>query len=179
MDFNKSETKKNLHKTFAGESRASAKYNIYSQIAKREGQEYIAGIFDETSKNELAHATIVYKDILKKSGTTLENLKDAIEGETDEYINIYKEFEKTARAEGFVDIANFYKELREIEEGHKKRYESIYNNLITGNMFKRDTSKTWHCRNCGYLHEGLSAPKKCPACGYPQGYFEVYCKNFK
>ena len=90
----------------------------------------------------------------------------------------YKEFEQVAREEGFEEIANLFQEIAEVEEEHEKRFRALLKNLETGKVFKKDTAVRWRCRNCGYVHEGLEAPKVCPACAHPQSYYEVACDNY-
>lgn len=175
MDLRGSKTEKNLYRTFAGESRARNKYNLYAEKARAEGYQWVAQIFDSTAINELGHARRVYRDFLKLVCNTKENLVDAICGETEEYRDIYAKFEKEAREEGFNDIANFYKELREVEEAHSKRFKELYNKLDDGTMFTGSEDSKWVCMNCGYIHEGSMVPERCPLCGYPRAYFKPYC----
>lgn len=177
MNLKGSRTEKNLLRTFAGESRARNKYSFYAEKAKREGYEYIKQVFDETAENEKAHAREVFDDFLKLLNDTRDNLKDAIEGETLESMKLYKEFEDIARAEGFIEIADFYKELREVEENHSNKFMKIRKLLDEEKMFKRDTEQKWQCMNCGYIYIGKDAPKKCPLCKYLQSYFKIYCEN--
>lgn len=179
MNLKGSKTEENLLRTFAGESRARNKYNLYAEKARKQGFEYIASIFDETAGNEKAHAREVLGRFLGMIKSTEDNLKDAIAGESAESSRIYKEFENTARQEGFIEIADFYKELSEVEENHSNRYTAILNELETGYEFKRDTDVKWQCMNCGYIHIGKEAPKVCPLCKYPQAYFKIYCEDFK
>jgi len=179
MNIKGSKTEQNLLKTFAGESRARNKYTFYAEKAKEEGFEFIAAIFYETAENEKAHARRVFNDFLKDNKTTAENLLNAAMGEAYESEKMYKEFEKTARQEGFEEIANFYKELAETEEYHKERFKAILENLKDGKIFKRNIKVKWHCRNCGYIHEDYEAPERCPLCNFPKSYFEIYCENFK
>lgn len=179
MHLKGSKTEQNLYKTFAGESRARTKYTLYSEKARQQGYQYIASIFASTALNELAHARRVFNDFLKLNKSTDENLMDAAMGEALETEKLYKEFEETAKEEGFMEIAAFFKELREVEEEHKERFLSILKNLKSGKMFRSDSDVKWHCMNCGYIHIGKEAPSKCPLCKFPQGYFEVYCENFK
>ncbi|WBW95905.1 rubrerythrin [Oceanirhabdus sp. W0125-5] len=174
-----SKTEKNLLKTFAGESRARNKYTFYADKARAEGYEYIASIFEETGENEKAHAREVFNRFLKLVGTTEENLREAAEGESFESFNLYKQFEEEARREYFYEIADFYKELQEVEEAHNKRYLQILNNLEQGKMYKRDRDAEWQCMNCGYIHTGKEAPKNCPLCKYPQAYFKIKCEDYK
>ncbi len=179
MQLKGSKTEKNLLKTFAGESRARNKYTFYAEKARTEGYEYIASIFEETGGNEKAHAREVFNRYLKLVGTTADNLKDAAEGEALESSRLYKQFEEEARREGFYEIADFYKELQEVEEGHNERYSDILRNLEQGMMFKRNRDAEWQCMNCGYVHTGKEAPKYCPLCKYPQSYFKIKCEDYK
>lgn len=176
MDLKGSKTEKNLYRTFAGESRARNKYNLYGEKARIEGYQWIASVFDETAINEMAHGRRVYAQFLGLVGSTKENLKDSIMGETEEYKNIYKRFEEEARAEGFTDIADFYKELQEVEESHAERYMMLLDKIEKGNIFKGNADSKWVCMNCGYIHEGEEAPKVCPLCKYPQAYFKPQCE---
>ena len=179
MHLKGSKTEKNLLKTFAGESRARNKYTFYADKAKAEGYQYIASIFEETGENEKAHAREVFNRYLKLVGTTADNLKDAAEGEAFESSKLYKQFEEEARCEGFYEIADFYKELQEVEEAHNERYADILRNLEQGKMFKRDKEVEWHCMNCGYIHVGKEAPEQCPLCKYSQAYFKIKCEDYK
>lgn len=179
MNLKGSKTEMNLFKTFAGESRARNKYNLYAEKARKEGYKYIESIFDATAENEKAHAREVLGRYLCMIGTTSQNLKDSAEGEAMESNMIYKGFEKTAREEGFEEIANFFKELIETEENHMIRFREIKKNLDDGNTFKRDVPVKWQCMNCGYIHIGKEAPKVCPLCKYSQGYFKIYCEDYK
>lgn len=172
-----SETEKNLYKTFAGESRARVKYELFAEKAKQEGYQWLGELFSDVGANELAHARAAYKMFLSLIGDTLSNLRDAVSGETDEYTNVYKEFEETASKEGFTDIANFFKELREVEEEHSKNFKELADKLASGNIFKGDKNSKWYCMNCGYIYEGDEAPAVCPLCKYPKGYFKKYCEE--
>lgn len=179
MNIRGSRTEKNLLKTFAGESRARNKYTFYAEKAEQEGYEYIAAVFLETAGNEMAHAREVFKRYLGLVGNTAENLRNAAEGEAEESSRLYKEFEKTAREEGFREIADFYKELAEVEENHMIRYREIREKLTRGMEFERNREVAWQCMNCGYIHLGKSAPEICPLCKYPQAYFKIKCEDYK
>ena len=177
MDLKGSKTEKNLYRTFAGESRARNKYTLYAEAARCEGYQWVASVFDITALNELAHARRVYGQFLNNVCSTKENLIDAACGETDEYKNIYAKFEEEARQEGFTEIADFYKELREVEENHSEVFKDLYSRIENGTMFSGGTKDSkWVCMNCGYIHEGEEAPLKCPLCGYPREYFKPYCE---
>ena len=179
MQLKGTNTEKNLLKTFAGESRARNKYTLYAEKAKKEGYEFVASVFEATAYNELAHAREVFNRFLMMNKNTAENLMDAAAGEALESSNLYKRFEKEARYEGFIEIADFYKELQEVEESHEIRFVKIHENLMAGMMFKRNNEVKWQCMNCGYIHIGTEAPVVCPLCKYPRAYFKIYCEDYK
>ena len=184
------ETIKNLLKAFAGESQARNRYTYFASVARKEGFEQIAAIFEETADNEKEHAKVFFKYLkggdltieasypAGKIGTTAENLLAAAEGEKMEWGTIYPDFEKTARGEGFNDVADSFKEIAEVEEKHEKRFRKLLENVKNGKVFKRDKVVKWKCRNCGYVHEGKEAPKECPACKHPQSFYELWCENY-
>lgn len=185
-----SETEKNLLKAFAGESQARTRYTYFASVAKKEGYEQISAIFLETSDNEKEHAKVFFKYLeggeveitasypAGKIGTTAENLLAAAEGEKMEWGNLYPQFEKIARKEGFKEIADSFKEIGEVEEQHEKRYRKLLDNVKKGKVFKKDKVVRWRCRNCGYMHEGPEAPKMCPACKHPQSFYEIVAENY-
>lgn len=172
-----SQTEKNLWEAFSGESQARTKYTIWASRAKKEGYEQIAGFFNETSDNEKEHAEMWFK-YLGGVGDTAQNLEEAAKGENYEHTTMYKDFEKVAREEGFEEIANFFREVGEVEEVHEKRYLKLLDNLRKGEVFKKKEVVKWKCRNCGYIHEGKEAPERCPACDHEQKYYEVFCENY-
>ena len=177
MELKGSRTEQNLLTAFAGESQARNKYTYFAAVAKEEGLEQIAGIFMETAENEREHAKKEF-DYLKGIGDTAANLKAAAEGEHYEWTEMYAEFEQVAREEGFTEIADFFKEVGEVEEEHEKRYLALLKNLKEGKVFKKDKVVRWKCRNCGYVHKGTEAPEKCPACGFSQSYYELMAENY-
>jgi len=177
MELKGSKTEQNLLAAFAGESQARNKYTYFASVAKKKGLEQIAGIFLETADNEKEHAKRIFT-LLKGIGNTEANLKAAAEGENHEWTEMYPGFEKVAREEGFTKIADFFREVAEVEEEHEKRYNALLKNLEEGKVFKKDEVVKWKCRNCGYVHKGEEAPKPCPACAHAQGYFEVLCENY-
>jgi rubrerythrin len=173
-----SQTEKNLQEAFAGESQARNKYTFFASVARKEGYQQIAAIFEETAGHEKEHAERAFK-FLKGIGPTTENLKDAAAGENYEWTSMYKEFEKIARQEGFDEIADFFEEVGEVEEEHEKRYLALLRNIKEGRVFKREDEKTrWQCRNCGYIHTGKEAPEICPACAHPQSYYQLAAENY-
>lgn len=174
-----SKTEKNLLAAFAGESQARNKYTYYASQAKKEGYEQISALFLETADNEKEHAKIWFKKLHDgKVPSTIENLKDAAAGEKFEWTEMYKEFEETARAEGFADIAALFKMVGAIEKHHEERYLKLLNNIEGDMVFKKNGKTFWICRNCGHITESESAPKMCPVCAHPQSYFETWCQNY-
>jgi rubrerythrin len=184
------ETEKNLLKSFAGESQARNRYTFFASVAKKEGFEQIAAIFEETAANEKEHAEVFFKYLeggpLEITATypagviadTAANLLAAAEGEHEEWGELYPEFAKVAEEEGFDDIAYSFREIAEVEEQHEIRYRKLLANVENDRVFKRDKVVKWHCRNCGYIHEGESAPDVCPACKHPQAYYELFVEAY-
>ncbi|MFC2038473.1 rubrerythrin [Chloroflexota bacterium] len=177
MELKGSKTEQSLLTAFAGESQARNKYTYFASVAKKEGYEQIAGIFQETADNEKEHAEVEFK-YLQGIGDTVANLKAAAEGEHYEWTDMYVDMEKIAREEGFTEIADFFKEVAEVEEVHEKRYLALLKNIQEGKVFKRDKEVKWKCRNCGYVHTGTEAPELCPACAHPQSYYELLAENY-
>ena len=170
-------TEQNLLKAFQGESEARNKYTYFASVSKKEGFVQISKIFEETSDNEKEHGKIWFKQ-LNKLGTTTENLKQAIETEGYEAKTMYPDFAKTAKEEGFEDIAKLFEEVAEVEQEHHDRYFKLLKNIENNTVFKSEKETYWHCLNCGYIHKGTSAPKICPACSHPQDYFERKPENY-
>jgi rubrerythrin len=177
MELKGSKTEKNLWEAFAGESQARNKYTYFASIAKKEGYEQISGVFIETADNEKEHAKMAFK-FLGELGDTVANLKAAAAGENYEWTEMYKDFEKIAREEGFEEIADFFHEVAEVEEEHEKRYRQLLARVEKGDVFSRDHEIKWHCRNCGYVHTGKEAPKECPACYHPQAHYQPKAENY-
>ena len=183
-------TEKNLLAACAGESQARNRYTYFAGAARKEGFVQIADIFEETANQEKEHAKRFFKfleggmvEILAAYpagviGTTLENLKAAAAGEHEEHTDLYPEFARIAREEGFVAVAMVFEAICVAERQHEKRYNDLAANIEAGRVFKRDQAVVWRCRNCGYLHEGASAPEMCPACAHPQAHFELLGENW-
>jgi rubrerythrin len=184
------ETEKNLLKAFAGESQARNRYTFFASVARKEGYEQIANIFEETAGNEREHAEVFFKYLVGGDvgieavypagiiGDTKANLEAAADGEKMGWSKIYADFEKIARKEGFEEIAISFKEIAEVEEFHEKRYRKLARNVGSGEVFKKKGVVKWHCINCGYIHEGTEAPKECPACKHSQAYYELLAENY-
>ena len=174
-----SKTLENLKVAFAGESQARVKYQFYASRAKKDGYEQVSEIFTETSDNEKEHAKIWYKLINDGVGDTKENLKLAIEGETYEYSDMYREFAETARREGFDEIAEKFEQVGNIEKEHEARFSKLLQNIEDDIVFKSDKVTVWKCRNCGYIYTGDKAPEVCPVCAHPQSFFEIKATNYQ
>ncbi|MGE5550272.1 MAG: rubrerythrin [Bacteroidota bacterium] len=177
MQLKGSRTEANLKQAFAGESQARNKYTYFASVARREGYEQIAAIFQETADNEKEHAKLHLK-LLGGIGDTIANLKEGIAGENYEWTSMYKDFESVAREEGFSAIAELFRGLAAVEAEHERRYRDLLRNLGSGEVFKRAGVRQWHCRNCGYIHSGAEAPEKCPVCAHPKAFFELKCDNY-
>jgi len=179
MELKGSQTEKNLIAAFAGESQARNKYTYYASKAKKEGYEQIAAIFEETAGNEKEHAKLWFKQL--NGGdvpSTVENLKAAIEGETYEYENMYADFAKIAKEEGFDQIAKLFEMVGEIEKHHAERYKILLENINEDKVFHRDEERIWICRNCGHVYYGKDALKVCPVCNHPESFMELKAENF-
>ena len=179
MELKGSKTEQNLMTAFAGESQARNKYTYYASKAKKDGYEQIAAIFEETANNEKEHAKMWFKELHGGSvPSTIENLKDAAEGENYEWTDMYDEFARVAREEGFTRIAFLFEGVAKIEKEHEERYRKLIENIEGGLVFSRDGDKIWKCRNCGHIVIGKEAPKVCPICTHPQSYFEIKAENY-
>jgi len=184
------ETEKNLLAAFAGESQARNRYTYFASVAKKEGYEQIAAIFQETADNEKEHAKRFFKLLeggeveIKASypagviGTTAENLQAAADGELLEWGTLYKDAAEIAKKEGFEQVALQFDEIAKVEMHHEARYRKLLENLNNDSVFKKKEKITWHCRNCGYVLEGTQAPQKCPACDHPQAFFQLKAENY-
>ena len=179
MELKGSRTEANLMTAFAGESQARNKYTYYASKAKKDGYVQIAQIFEETANNEKEHAKIWFK-LLHDGGvpTTVENLKDAAEGENYEWTEMYAEFAKVAKEEGFDNIAYLFEMVGAIEKEHEERYKKLLANVQDGLVFSKDNDIIWICSNCGHIHIGKKAPEVCPVCAHPQSYFMEKAKNY-
>ncbi|MBW1644390.1 MAG: rubrerythrin family protein [Deltaproteobacteria bacterium] len=184
------QTEKNILTAFSGESQARNRYTYFASQAKKDGYVQIQAIFEETANQEKEHAKRLFK-LLEGGeveitgafpagvvGTTLENLKESAAGENYEHTQMYPDFAKTAREEGFDDIADIFMAIAVAEKQHEKRYNDLAANIKAGKVFKREGKMTWRCRNCGYLHEGEQAPDVCPACAHQRAHFELLGENY-
>ena len=184
------ETEKNLLKAFAGESQARNRYEFYAKVAKKEGYEQIAALFQETANQEKQHAKRFFKflegGMLEITaafpagiiGTTQENLEAAANGEHEEWAELYPHFAEVAMKEGFKEIATAFKMIAKVEAEHEKRYRKLLQNILDGTVFERGEKVKWVCRNCGYVHEGTKPLETCPACLHPKSFFELLAENY-
>jgi rubrerythrin len=190
MDFVGSQTEKNLLAAFAGESQARTRYTFFASVARKEGYEQIAAIFEETSANEKEHAELFFKHLrggvveIKASypanviASTTDNLKAAAAGEKLEWGTLYPNFGEVAEQEGFSDVATTFWMVAKVEAYHERRYNKLLESIQTGKVFKKDAPIKWKCRNCGFVFEGPMVPDECPVCAHPKAYFEVWVENY-
>ena len=171
------QTEKNLHAAFAGESEARNKYTYFASKAKKEGFEQIAALFLQTAENEKEHAKLWFKE-LNGIGTTAENLAAAAAGENYEWTDMYEGFARTAEAEGFPELAAKFRGVAAIEKHHEERYRALLHNVEAKEVFAKSEVKVWECRNCGHIVVGTKAPDVCPVCNHPQAYFEINLQNY-
>ena len=183
-------TEQNLLKAFSGESQARNRYTYFASAAKKEGYEQVANIFTETAENEKEHAKVFFKYLeggdveitaVYPAGAikdTKANLQEAAAGENMEWAVIYQDFAKTARDEGFAEVARSFEQIAKVENFHEARYRKLINNVANAEVFKKKASVKWHCINCGYVIESAEAPRECPACKHPQSYYEVLAENY-
>ncbi len=183
-------TEQNLLKAFAGESQARNRYTYFASAAKKEGYEQIAALFLETAENEKEHAKVFFKyleggDVEITASypagmikDTRANLEEAAAGENLEWTTLYSDFAREARDEGFDEIARSFEQIAKVEKAHETRYRKLAQNIADKAVFQKKGPVRWHCRNCGYVVEGAEAPKECPACRHPQGYYEVLAENY-
>lgn len=190
MELKGSRTEKNILTAFAGESQARNRYTYFAAKAKEEGFVQISEIFEETANQEKEHAKRLFK-LLEGGeveitasfpagviGTTTENLKEAAGGEHYEWEEMYPTFAKVAKEEGYSSIAKIFEAIAVAEKQHEKRYLALRNNIEAGKVFKKDNPVIWRCRNCGYIHKGLEALERCPACDHPKAHFELLFENW-
>jgi len=189
-------TAENLMKAFAGESQAGGRYMMYASVADKEGYKQIRSIFIETADNEYEHAKRFYNLLLAgfegelpqnieitaefpiQKGTTLTNLLAAADGENEEWDELYPEFARIAKEEGFNEVYAAFTNIAKAETNHEKRFRKLAANIESGTVFKKDGKVYWKCGNCGYVLEGEGAPEVCPACLHPKAYFELYVETF-
>ena len=177
MDLKGSKTEANLLYAFAGESQARNKYTYFASVARKEGYEQIAAIFEETANNEKEHAKLWFKALGWLSDTPA-NLVSAAAGEHEEWTDMYKRFSEEAKAEGFDALAVQFAQVAQIEKRHEERYLKLAANIEKGEVWVKTAPNRWECRNCGHVHIGEKAPTVCPVCKHPQAFFQIEPENF-
>lgn len=190
MGLHGNKTEKNLLMAFAGESQARNRYTFFASVARKEGYEQIAALFQQTADEEKEHGKLFFKllqggDVeitasypAGKIGDTKSNLAAAAAGELLEWGTLYPSFASDAENEGFHDIAVLFKKVSEVEAHHEARYRKLHENMLKGTVFTSETPAKWYCRNCGFVHEGKTAPDKCPVCNHPKAHFEIAAENY-
>ena len=178
MQLKGSKTEKNLLTAYAGESQARNKYTFYASKAKKDGFVQIAQLFEETANNEKEHAKIWFKLLNDGIKDTAANLLDAAQSENYEWTDMYANFAKEAKQEGFDKIAFLFEEVGKIEKEHEMRYRKLLENVETKKVFIKDDIVVWECSNCGHIHVGKAAPQVCPVCDHPQAYFKLKAKKY-
>ncbi|MBI5417683.1 rubrerythrin family protein [Candidatus Poribacteria bacterium] len=190
MKLKGSKTEKNLLASFAGESQARNRYTYFAGVARKAGLEQISAIFLETAENEKEHAKKFFGFLQGGDveitasypagiiNDTASNLEASANGENIEWTKLYKDAAEMAKQEGFIEIARVFEEISKVEKAHETRYRKLLKNIKDNKVYRKDALAKWKCRNCGYIHEGLEAPKECPACSHPQGYYEIFCENY-
>lgn len=179
MELKGSQTEKNLMTAFAGESQARNKYTYYASQAKKDGYEQIAAIFEETAGNEKEHAKLWFKLLNGgKVPSTIDNLKDAAEGENYEWTDMYKSFSETAKEEGFDDIAELFRMVGDIEKHHEERYLTLLKKVEDNLVFETEEETIWICRNCGHVYRSKEALEVCPVCKHGKAYQEKRATNY-
>ena len=192
MEFKDSRTAQNLLKAFAGESQARNRYTFAAEIARKEGLEHVASVFEETAANEQAHAGLLYKVLSRMApgaleitagypvvaGDTIAQLKAACAGENEEWSALYPEFARIAREEDFPEAARAFEWIAKVEKEHEDRFRRLLDHVVNGTVFTRGEKIYWRCMECGHIHEGVAAPKACPVCLKPQAWFEPVAEKF-
>ena len=192
MEFKDSRTAQNLLKAFAGESQARNRYTFAAEIARKEGLEHVAAVFEETAANEQAHAGLFYKVLSRMApgaleitagypvvaGDTTAQLKAACSGENEEWSALYPEFARIAREEDFPEAARVFEWIAKVEKEHEDRFRRLLDHVVNGTVFQRGEKIFWRCMECGHIHEGLAAPKACPVCLKPQAFFQPVAEKF-
>ena len=178
MNLKGTKTEANLATAFAGESQARNKYTFYAALARKEGYEQIADLFELTAKNEKAHAKMWFDRLSSGSTETAHNLLDAAKGENYEWTQMYAEFAKEAKEEGFNDLAYLFDAVGKIEKEHEERFMKLLENIQQEKVFQKSEKVVWVCANCGHIHEGTSAPERCPVCSVPKSNFSLKAENY-
>lgn len=190
MKLIESKTYQNLARAYVGETQAYVRYQFVEYGARNEGYNALAEIVDKVVYNEFNHARLLYTLIQQASKNQIDNIQInagypfkekwnltenfALAAEDHESeIKMYQSFEKTARSEGFEDVANTFKMLADVEKQHKKIFDDLHNQLKNGTLYKKDKATTWRCSGCGYEASSKEAWDECPLCKAKQGFVNV------
>lgn len=179
MELKGSKTEQNLNNAYATECKARTKYEFFAAQARKDGYQQIAALFDETARNEKEHAEMWYKALNGGSmPETLPALREAAQNENYEWTDQYADYARTAREEGFDQLAGLFEQVAAIEKAHEERYRTLIANIEGGLVFSREGDAIWQCIACGHIVVGRQAPERCPVCGYAQGYFQIKAENY-
>lgn len=188
--FRESKTAQNLLISFSAEAQARTRYDFFATRAKDDGYIQIAKIFTETALQEYEHALRFFKffnggkyntdwgfpaGVIKD---TYANLISSAELERQVHTEMYPVYAKIAEEEGFQRAADTLNAINVSEIKHEETFLELAENIKNNTVFNRAEGSVWKCLSCGYIHTGKSAPEKCPACVKPEGYFELYIKNW-
>ena len=186
VSFDKSETRVNLMRAFAGESQARNRYTFAAGLAKKKNLQVIQGVFTFTASQEEQHAKVYYNRLEKLSGQTigidgtypvdifpdiLQHLRAAQHNEYQEWDHDYRHFAEVAKGEGFEEISHTFSSIADIEKTHGDRFGRFADLLEQGKLFVSDVECKWMCLNCGQIIDATMAPAMCPVCKHPQGFF--------
>ncbi|NYB73834.1 rubrerythrin family protein [Sedimentibacter hydroxybenzoicus DSM 7310] len=177
-EFINSQTYRNLQDALQRELTFSTSYRIYEENARAEDYQQIGNIFGITAGNEMEHAVIWSRFLMGDIPDTLTNLQRAAEEENFEGTDLYLEYGRVAREEGYTDIANMFEGVAAIERHHYYRFNALADNIINNQVFCKQVSTVWVCLKCGNLVWSECAPEVCPICFYPQGFYELNCENY-
>ncbi len=178
MDIKGTKSEKNLWAAFIGESQARNKYTYFAAIARKEGNEQIARVFEATANNEKEHAKLWFNELGELSGTTSDNLETAANGENYEWTDMYDTFAREADEEGLVELAKKFRAIAAVEKRHEERFRNLLKNGATARQLKNSSVKVWECRKCGHIVTGAEEPKYCSVCDQYDVYFEVQDDNY-
>ncbi len=179
MNLKDTKTEANLWTAFAGESKVRNKYEFFAEQARKDGYDQIAQLLEETADNEKKHAEIWYKQLCGGNiGETEHNLSVAAAGEKQEWTQMYADFAKEAKEEGFTELAYLFDAVGKIEKEHEERFNRLKENIENKTVFVKEETEEWICGKCGHIHSGKEAPKICPVCQTPRSAFALRAKNY-
>ena len=191
VEFNQSETLKNLARSFASECMEGAKYQFIAQQGLDQKLNFLQMQFKTLAKHEMSHAKVFWELIHQNyNGNIIENL-DLSFGypfdcnelcqsihchmESEKYLsdNIYPTFARIAKKEGYTEIAHKFELIATVENCHSALLSQIYEKMKDDKMYKSSQSIKWKCGQCGFEHTAKQPPAPCPLCEYEKGYYEI------